>query len=276
LFAETLTRTFETLGIRGAPTLLRQMSRAFGDKLATVTLPSGERITFPAFDPYWSRYLYAGVPYEQDVEALFRHFGKGRVLIDCGANIGYWSVRHKEFFTGAIAIEANPKLLPILRLNTPDVIHAAVHSKSGETVMLGGDGAGARIIGTGSEMAKKVFRLSPFGKVRQVDYAEPETGVPVKTLALNDLDCGPCLVKLDVEGCEIPAIEGADKLDAIFVLEDFPSRGGEVTRYLLSRGFGLFGYSDRIVPITGVADAGAIQHYGPLGPTHIAATRSGR
>ena len=216
-FGSVVTRSFEALGLRGAPSILRHASR-FSDRLATVIIPSGEQITFPALDSYWCRYLYAGVPYEPDVEIILRRFAQGRTLIDCGANIGYWSVRAPGLgFEGAIAIEANADHIPILSQNHDGkVIHAAVHSMSGELLHLAGGGA-----------------------VGSVSSA----GQPVQSLALSDLDfAGPCVVKLDVEGAEIAAIEGAKDLDAIFVYEDWPKSGMTITRWLLSRNFLIAGF----------------------------------
>lgn len=213
-----ITRTFERLGIRGAPALLKQLSRFRDGRIDTVTLPSGETLSFPSCDPYWCRYLYARVPYEPDVEAILRRHAPGRMLIDCGANIGYWSVRAKGLgFADAVAIEANSHHIPLLRQNFPGrVIHAAVHSRSGEILHLEGGGA------TGSVAS---------------------TGEPVPSLALSDLDVrGPCLVKLDVEGVEIPAIQGAAGLDAIFVYEDWPKSGMAVTKWLLDRSYSISGF----------------------------------
>jgi FkbM family methyltransferase len=215
--AGVITRSFEMAGLRGAPTLLRYLSKFVGG-VATVELPSGERMSFPAFDPYWARHLYAGVPFEPDVEAIFRRFAEGRILIDCGANIGYWSVRAKGIgFSDAVAIEANPSLIPLLKHNHGGrVIHGAVHSGSNKTVYIVGSGA------TG--------HIDTFGE-------------PVKTVALRDLGIvGPVLVKLDVEGAEIEAIKGAEGMEAIFVYEDWPRSGMLVTDYLLEHGFEVEGF----------------------------------
>ena len=228
--AAALTRSFEALGVRGAPTLLRYASRtALSRHVATVRLPAGQIISFPAYDPYWARYLYAHIPYEPDVEAIFRRFAKGRVLIDCGANIGYWSARAKELgFLEAVAIEANAAWMPFLERNHGGRnMHAAVHSETGVTLHLGGEGAAASL---GDE------------------------GQDVQSVALKDVGVsGPALVKLDVEGAEIAAVEGASGMDAIFVYEDWPRSGMPVTRHLIGEGFAIFGFD--MSPIRELSDA---------------------
>ncbi len=236
--------------MRGAPTLLRQLSKTpLSREVATVTLPAGQTLSFPAYDEYWARHFYAGVPFEPDVEQIFRRFAKGRVLIDCGANIGYWSVRANELgFTGAIAIEANEALIPLLSLNHQGpVIHAAVHSKSGETLFLKGEGAAAALASDGK---------------------------PVKTLALADLrvDC-PAIVKLDVEGAEIEAIKGAGNLDAMFVYEDWPKSGMPVTDYLLRNGYALYGFDMTRIRAHDEAFTFNTRTRDTYGPSNFLATR---
>jgi FkbM family methyltransferase len=257
--ASALVRSMEALGVRGAPTLLRRLSRvrALRTELATVTLPAGQRITFPAFDPYWARYLWAGVPFEPDVEAIFRRFAPGRVLVDCGANIGYWSARASELgFAGVVAIEANADLIPLLRRNAPEarVVHAAIYSESGKLMHLGGtdDHAAASLAATGK---------------------------PVQSISLRDLARdiqAPLLVKLDVEGAEIPALEGAGDIDAIYVIEDWPSARN--ARWLLDHDFSLFGFANTPRSLASVDDVIAFNRetVADLGPSNLLAVARSR
>lgn len=228
--AGMIVSTFEALHLRGAPTIFRLLSKIPMLKRVTATRRLGShRITFPAYDAYWSRHLWAAAPYERDVEQIFRTVGNGRVLIDCGANIGFWSIRARDFgFVQVVAIEANRDLVPFLRENfrmndiKGEVIHAAVYSVSGEDLFLDHTVAHAQG-GIGAR------------------------GMPVKSIAIADvMNTLPAdhevVVKLDVEGAEIAAIEGIESFDqVILVYEDFPRHGMRVTDHLIGYGFEIFG-----------------------------------
>jgi FkbM family methyltransferase len=231
LLASSLVRGFEAVSIRGAPTILSILSRldVFRRADAIIATPGNTLIHFPAFDHYWARYLWANAPYERDVEQIFRKLGSNRVLIDCGANIGYWTVRAPEFgFRRVIAVEANPALLRFLennvRLNgiSAEILHRAVYSTTGETVMLAGTESHASA-GLGPQ------------------------GVPVESISLDDLlRClspdEEAIAKLDIEGAEIAALKSAGSLEkAIVVYEDFAKHGMPVTQYVLGRGLAVFG-----------------------------------
>lgn len=198
------------------------------DQRATVRV-GDHWITFPAFDHFWSRYLWGQAAYERDVEQIFSKLGPGRVLIDCGANIGYWSVRAPDFgFERVIAVEANPDLMSFLRdnlrLNETEgtAVNAAIYSVSGEQLLLGGTDAHA-----------------------QAGIAS--TGVPVTSITIADLAADipadrPIVAKLDVEGAEIAALQGAEGRDNIvFIYEDFVRNGMKVTDYVLGQAMSVFG-----------------------------------
>ena len=226
-----LVRAFESASFRGAPTILSFLSSSplLRRTTARARLATGQLIAFPAFDAYWCRYVWANAPYERDVEQIFRKLGSGRVLLDCGANIGYWSIRAPEFgFTKVIAIEANGDLIPILRENfrlnatNGTVHHAAVYSKSGEKLFL--DRTAAHEQGGIGESGMPVVSMTIADAIKEISPAEE------------------VVAKLDVEGAEIPALEGAEGVgNIIYVYEDFARLGMKVTDYLLARGMAVFG-----------------------------------
>ena len=230
--ARSLVRSLEALHLRGAPTLLLQLCKMPRLRRAIAVAPLGMRkIVFPAFDAYWGRHLWAGAAYEPDVEQIFRKLGAGRALIDCGANIGYWSVRSPEFgFTCAVAVEANQELVPFLsenfRLNRIPgrAVHAAVYSSSGKQLYLGGTNAHAQ------------------GAI--ASQGMPVTSVTIADLCKDVAAPRGIVAKLDVEGAEIDALDGAgDVADIIFVYEDFVQHGMRVTGELLRRKMSIFGVS---------------------------------
>lgn len=211
--------------------------------ISTVTLPSGEKVSFSSIDPYWARYLWAGLPYEPDVEMILSRLGRldDKLLVDCGANIGYWTARSKAFGYGrVIAVEANPALLPLLSKNidqndiSREIIHAAIHEKSGQTVYLEQtEDHGAAHVGT--------------------------SGVPVLTTTLADVLKKTrerhIVIKLDIEGSEVPAMKGAPARDLIYVYEDWPRSGMPVTKYVLERGMRVIG----MAPEGKIQDIGSVE-----------------
>jgi FkbM family methyltransferase len=242
------------VGYRGVGRIFGPLSRVpwLRKVDGTATISPGRVITFPAFDYYWSGFLWTGKPYEPDVEAIFRRLSHipDKTLIDCGANIGYWPVKLSERsygFATIIAVEANPFVYRYLRRNFElnrlrgEPIHAAISDKAGETV---------RLADTDQHAIAHVGR----------------DGIAVETINLAALfervDGGRspvAVVKLDVEGYEIPAFEGAGEpngLDVIYIYEDWPLSQPTVTEYLLGRGFSILGMSgDALVPVASVEEA---------------------
>jgi FkbM family methyltransferase len=235
--ARILVRTFSVLRVRGAPTLLRGLEKLpFLRSTTGVAALGRSRIAFKAFDPYWAPYLWGGKPYEPDVEAILRKLSTvaDKLFVDCGANIGYWTVQVSKpayGFTELIAVEANPALIPLIRENIRlngvkcEVVEAAIAEEAGLTVHLGG---------THHHAAASVG----------------DTGIPIPTVSLTSLLSERCLdgrmivVKLDVEGCEVPAIKGAAGIagqDLVYIVEDWPRSGMQVTDYLVHQGYAVLG-----------------------------------
>jgi len=152
----------------------------------------------------WTDDLFHALPNQEPaVERAVRAcLMPGHVFVDAGANIGYYTILASKLVgaTGSVmAIEMMPDTAAILRrhlaLNTADnvdVVEAALSDIAGETV-------------TASV---------PPGKFGQASLVDTNSGsrVSVSTTTLNDvLRNVPrvALMKLDVEGVEIRALEGA-------------------------------------------------------------------
>jgi FkbM family methyltransferase len=185
-------------------------------------------------DPYWSILLKPGYPYEPSVRRLLteaRDVAYG--FIDGGANHGFWSILAsgpEVDAKKAVAIEAASDTFRNLeencRLNGSRfaVLNKAIGSVSGEHV---------RIYGAKHEARSTV---APAPDAKPI--------LDCETISVDDAADHPAfagiekfIVKLDVEGVEIPAFAGAQRLlagDVAFVYEDHGSdREHETTRYVL-------------------------------------------
>jgi FkbM family methyltransferase len=78
------------------------------------------KIKFERSDPYWSRLICRQFKYEVEIENWLRSECSPKVFfIDCGANIGYWSVFVSKVIgvEDFVAIEPNPKIFRTLTEN---------------------------------------------------------------------------------------------------------------------------------------------------------------
>jgi FkbM family methyltransferase len=189
-----------------------------GEGVAQVTVAGRPiRLRGRAHDGYWAG-LAAGA-LEPGVERLARLVaaalpdgGAGAVLVDAGANIGLTALamaaaapRHERL----IAIEADARNLPLLRRNL------AENGLNGATVL---------DVAVGAERGRLTFRQAARnGAVGQLVLPEteaaPRPGPKVRVerldLLLRREGCRRLdLLKLDVEGAEEAALEGAGALPA--------------------------------------------------------------
>lgn len=226
-----LTRPFKhrgySLGCRAVSTV------ATSERDVVVRLNSDALFAMPFADAYWSRILNRRYDYEEEIEALLKSAaGLQYTLVDCGANFGYWSVlasstplgRHK-----VLAVEASPENAARLEINVRlngnrfRCLNAAIGGKRGGY---------ARITGRKHEAFAAVpIEHHQHGAVRIVS---------LDGLADEGLidPSGPTIIKLDVEGLEIDALNGAEGLltnDSIVICEDHGSdHTHAVSRHLLA------------------------------------------
>lgn len=179
---------------------------------AVLELPSGGRIQIYLKDGYWTRLLVKGFVYEPEIE-----FVLNRVLtqpdtyfLDCGANIGYWSVIGSRLLPSGrtVAVEASPAQFDQLRRNAQlnggrfDTVLGAIWSRNGDTLVI----VTHDMRHAGSSVVNRREKAGRHG------YHEYK----VDSVTIDSV-CDRCVpnpdakivIKLDVEDAEIQALEGA-------------------------------------------------------------------
>ncbi|MEQ8291193.1 MAG: FkbM family methyltransferase [Roseovarius sp.] len=209
----------------------RALGRVFSpDNRALLSIDGAPPFPISLDDGYWTRFALWNTQYEPEIaRVLTAAAGQAAIFCDCGANKGYWTLRAAPLFDRVIAAEAAEATFAELEANAghlPNVaLHrVAIHSVSGERlsfVNVANSHASARLLtGDGPGRGDTVETV----ETRRIDDLLP-TGAPA-------------LIKLDVEGAEVPALEGAARAlreGAVLIYED---HGSDPTcapsRYLLS------------------------------------------
>jgi FkbM family methyltransferase len=234
--AAALTSLWGGAGFRHAVSLVRRMCGGRG--LVAVSLNDDSRFVFPLGDRYWSRPLLSrGERYEPEIEWLMRSARtKPYGLLDCGANMGYWSVLASSAAYGrrpAVAIEASRANFDLLVNNAQlnggrfRAVHQAIWDESGKTLKLHGE--------------------RHEGRSLRADWSAGGASEDVETISLDDAAdrylpdrSFPLLVKLDVEGVEIEAFKGGRRLIAEGALIAYEDHGKEpthpVSQFVMSLG----------------------------------------
>jgi FkbM family methyltransferase len=203
---------------RGFYQLAKYIGRSLPEtQEAMVRFENESHFRFRLGDPFWSRVLCDSYKYEV---ALYDLLSRSSCLhfsfYDLGANYGYWSIRCSDSELKAsqvVAVEASPWTFRHLELNRElnrgkfITLHRAIYSCSGETVFINED-------------------LPRHGARHVEENGQP--GCEVESITVDDLlkmypPTGPAVVKLDVEGAEVPAFEGATdtfKGDTLIIYED--------------------------------------------------------
>jgi FkbM family methyltransferase len=226
----TLTKRF---GYRGMQRISWHLGRILHED-ATLDL-EGARLRVGLGDGYWTK-LLLGQPYEPELaDLLAGELDPEAAFLDCGANIGYWSVlASTRWGAQVVAVEAArsayQQLVRNNRLNgnrfTP--LKAAVWSQERELLTL----VTHEWRHAGSSVVNRRDKIGRSG----YDTETVETVTIDGLVARHFPDASKVVVKLDVEGAESAAIEGArDTLgtrDVLLVYEDAGSSAGNILREL--------------------------------------------
>jgi FkbM family methyltransferase len=185
------------------------------------------------------------------------HHGDGVFAIDCGANIGVHSVEWAKAMTGwgsVLSIEAQERIYYALAGNiainncfNASAVHAAVSSESG-TMRI----PTPNYLVPSSFGSLELRQRSDTEFIGQpIDY---KNTVIVRKLMIDELGLSRVdLIKIDIEGMEMEALEGAARtIEAtrpIMLVEKIKSDAGKLRQWLQTRGYALFEFGMNLIAI---------------------------
>jgi len=203
------------------------------DPVLTIELSSDSKMNINLHDPYWNRLVDSRFTYETEISFALDLFKDLKYLfVDGGANIGYWSILNSSNKYGkqhCVAIEASKKVFEILEQNRQlnnacfDVKHKAISNSSNQEVvfhnnMSHASGSLISLVADDEDRTEKVLTITIDEVLEQYSYDS-------------------CIIKLDVEGVEISAIEGATNTIRntmpLFIYEEHGNdKANKVSHYL--------------------------------------------
>ncbi len=218
---------------RGFNFALRTLCKVFPSKKATVRLADDSVFQFDLDDFYWNRIALKHYRYEPELShALYAFRDMEYVFLDCGANIGYWSVLASSEKFGkkkCIAIEASPKTFESLQANADlngsrfAVLNNAIFNEDGHEFSMS----------NANHHASRQIESVNHGDKATVQSVTLDTLVKDHNVSAQ----ANLIVKLDVEGQEINALKGAIetcKREILLAYEDHgKDRTHEVTQFVM-------------------------------------------
>lgn len=250
----------------------------------TVELAPDALFSMHTADPYWSRLVSERFDYERATALILRCIADvDYVFIDAGANFGYWSVLATSCRYGAkntVAIEPVGETFRALeenrRINGDRFItlKRALAETAGEDIVIEysasvvGARAGAGAVGTNGP--RDGLETEVVGSI-SLDAVLEEHVAPGQ----------PVVLKLDVEGMEIPAIRGSSELydrDWMIIYEDHGSDASCATSEFmlgLDANVRFVTETGEIHPIRTVDDVRGFKPWSRLGYNFVATPRGG-
>ncbi|ABD87957.1 Methyltransferase FkbM [Rhodopseudomonas palustris BisB18] len=227
------TKVSSTFSYRGYNRCANLLRKALPQRDIAIRLNPDAVFAFPYGDGYWSKLLDRSFHYENEIELLFRGcVDVDYVMVDCGANYGYWSVLASSAPFGAhqvIAIEPSSvnfaRLADNARLNGDRfaILNCAIGAVPGTAWLSGTKHEAFSIVGDSAAGGEQV-------QVVSLDSLLEQGKLPAG---------GKYIVKLDVEGVEIEAIKGGRSLlqgDAMILCEEHGSDANHtVSRFILTQ-----------------------------------------
>jgi FkbM family methyltransferase len=219
-----------TSDFRGKGRLLEYWLRTrTGNRIRIV---GGHRLTLDMTVPYEAM-VWLEWEEQRELDVLVGLLRPGELFVDCGANIGLWSLVAAASGAEVVAFEANPYTAKRLAENVAHasvrVVPAAVSDRAGQALL-------------------------DLGEWHNLSRLAPEGTIPVPMTTIDsELDRPPAGMKLDIEGGEMAALRGAQEtlkhrpwIAVEFNTEHTVSRrigDWDVYRYLAVRGYTAYAFT---------------------------------
>lgn len=199
-----------------------------------LNLTPNSRFAIRLEDGYWNRLLCPTYHYEPEIDRLLEQVSARHrfAFIDCGANLGFWSIKASDPQYGAIvtvAVEMNPTTFCGLKYNSKlnqdrfEIIHAAIYTADGQT---------AEVVDPKAHHSATSAKISQNGTIPTISLRSL-----IHNTVSNDLSV-ITIVKLDVEGAEDQVVGSTIELfdrPAILIFEDHGhQRNSPLTKRLLA------------------------------------------
>lgn len=187
----------------------------------TLELTENNLFRFHLTDYYWSRMLFNPYHMEPEIlETLKLTLNKNTAFIDCGANLGLWSIYATNLIGDpkkVLSIEASPEtykeLLENSKLNNNfPTVNCAAHATDGGSLLFYQDVRHAS--------SKVVSNASHGSNTISVEKSSLDSLAIDRNLTIP----GRLIIKLDVEGLEKEVLQGSHNIltanDSLIIYED--------------------------------------------------------